>query len=419
MSTSIEETAAITAETERSRPRRPRRPLVCNVARTLRPRRGSRARGHPSQESAQGREESQRCQGGRGCPRRQQNRRDPRFAEASGRGDGQGVDGSHGLAAAFRPRLLVRDRREEDGSDGRFRQGRRRRAHLFGRSRRPPIPFHTRRRIRFWRRFSFHHRCPFLGARPQRRFGGATWPVWNSRCHDLLVRAYELNRHHFRRTRRYRDQFQLQSLDPAKDLYHESSLMHLGGCAVPPTSRTGQVAVPGYPDCRRAAPLRWPRSRGGSARFILLPRACCAISSNVRPSPSSVALVAQVCSVDHHIHVLRIKFDAVADRSVTPPRQRCAAAQEWIIDELAAPVVVEDRPPHQIHGLLRRMIKFFLFRAAHDEFRRRRRPDGRVLAGLAVPGRVLLPDEPAGLVLEPIERSRQDRPPLSQMICWW
>src|SRR5205814_764834 len=46
------------------------------------------------------------------------------------------------------------------------------------------------------------------------------------------------------------------------------------------------------------------------------------------------------------------------------------------------------------------------------ELRRRRVPDGRVLAGLPEPGRVLLPDVPAGLVLMPVVRPREHRPAL-------
>ena len=45
-------------------------------------------------------------------------------------------------------------------------------------------------------------------------------------------------------------------------------------------------------------------------------------------------------------------------------------------------------------------------------FGRRRVPDRRVLAGLAEPGRVLLPHVPAGLMLKPVVRPREDRPAL-------
>ena len=45
-------------------------------------------------------------------------------------------------------------------------------------------------------------------------------------------------------------------------------------------------------------------------------------------------------------------------------------------------------------------------------FGRWRIPDRGVLAGLAEPGRVLLPDVPAGLMLIPVVRPREDRPAL-------
>src|SRR5215469_15747988 len=58
------------------------------------------------------------------------------------------------------------------------------------------------------------------------------------------------------------------------------------------------------------------------------------------------------------------------------------------------------------------MIVFLLVRTAHDELGRGRCPNRGVLAGLAVPGGVLLADEPAGLVLEPVQRPSQDGSPL-------
>src|SRR5205085_836913 len=69
-----------------------------------------------------------------------------------------------------------------------------------------------------------------------------------------------------------------------------------------------------------------------------------------------------------------------------------------------------DRAPHQLDRLLRGMVEFFLFRSAHYEFWRRRIPNGRVFAGLPEPRSVLLPDIPAGLVLEPVVRPREHGP---------
>src|SRR5579864_5762554 len=54
------------------------------------------------------------------------------------------------------------------------------------------------------------------------------------------------------------------------------------------------------------------------------------------------------------------------------------------------------------------MVKLLLVRAAHDELGRWRVPNRRILAGFAEPGCVLLSDIPAGLMLEPVVRSRED-----------
>jgi len=79
-----------------------------------------------------------------------------------------------------------------------------------------------------------------------------------------------------------------------------------------------------------------------------------------------------------------------------------STSQKRLIDQLANFRVVQDRAPLQFHWLLRRVVELVLVGAAHDELGRRRRPNPGVLAGLAIPGLVLLPDKPARLVLEPI-----------------
>src|SRR5580700_6232859 len=54
------------------------------------------------------------------------------------------------------------------------------------------------------------------------------------------------------------------------------------------------------------------------------------------------------------------------------------------------------------------MVPLLLIATARDEFRTRRVPNRRVLAGLAEPWRIFLSYEPARLMLEPVQRSRQD-----------
>src|SRR5436853_1970174 len=71
-------------------------------------------------------------------------------------------------------------------------------------------------------------------------------------------------------------------------------------------------------------------------------------------------------------------------------RQRRATAQKWLIYQFPKLSVVQNRPPHQFHWFLRRMIELLLVRPAHDELGRWRSPDGRVLSRLSVPPSVFL-----------------------------
>jgi hypothetical protein len=91
--------------------------------------------GQPGQESAQGREESHRR------PRRQQDRQGPRPAQAAGWRHSQGADEGYRLAAAFGPRVLVRDRRQEDGVGRDFHQRRGWGAQLLRQSLKLPRPY--------------------------------------------------------------------------------------------------------------------------------------------------------------------------------------------------------------------------------------------------------------------------------------
>ena len=88
-----------------------------------------------------------------------------------------------------------------------------------------------------------------------------------------------------------------------------------------------------------------------------------AICSNVRPSPSSVASLPLqfLPALDDDVNVLRIELDAVADAlGEFGGGQRGAAAQERLVHQLAPLGVVQDRAPHQIDRLLRRVIELLL-----------------------------------------------------------
>src|SRR5674476_1486522 len=58
------------------------------------------------------------------------------------------------------------------------------------------------------------------------------------------------------------------------------------------------------------------------------------------------------------------------------------------------------------------MVEFILRRSSHNEFRRRRFPDRGVFAGLPIPGGVLFPYEPTGLMREPVGCPGKHSPPL-------
>src|SRR5262249_20404202 len=105
------------------------------------------------------------------------------------------------------------------------------------------------------------------------------------------------------------------------------------------------------------------------------------------------------------VAVLRILLDSVANPlSRLGGRESRSAADERVINQFAAPGVVQDRAPHQLDRLLRRVVEFFFVGATHDELRGGRIPDRRVLASLAEPRRVFLSDVPAGLMLKPVVR---------------
>jgi len=66
-------------------------------------------------------------------------------------------------------------------------------------------------------------------------------------------------------------------------------------------------------------------------------------------------------TLDDDVDVLRIEFDPIAD-SFRQFRgcERGAATEEWIVNQFTTPEVVQDRAPHEIHGLLCRMIELVL-----------------------------------------------------------
>src|SRR5688572_22693517 len=118
-------------------------------------------------------------------------------------------------------------------------------------------------------------------------------------------------------------------------------------------------------------------------------------------------------ALNHHVYVSRVELQAVADSTGRlGRRERCPAAEERLIDQLTGLGVVQNRSAHQLNRLLCWMIELLFIRATHDELRRWRTPDCRVLAWLPEPRCVFLSHIPAGLMLEPIVRSCEHCPAL-------
>src|SRR4051812_14685935 len=72
-----------------------------------------------------------------------------------------------------------------------------------------------------------------------------------------------------------------------------------------------------------------------------------------------------------------------ADRFCSHDRR--PAAGEGLIHVLARLGMVENRPAHERHRFLCRVVELFFIRAAHDELRRWREPDRGVLTGFTKP----------------------------------
>jgi hypothetical protein len=116
-------------------------------------------------------------------------------------------------------------------------------------------------------------------------------------------------------------------------------------------------------------------------------------------------------ALDDDVAVFWVELDAVTKALIQfRCGERRSTSKERVIHGLSPPKVIRYRAPHQFDGLLGRMIILRFIRATHYEFRAWGIPDGRVLARLAKPRRIFLADEPAGLMLEPIQCPREHGP---------
>src|SRR5690242_3857078 len=91
-------------------------------------------------------------------------------------------------------------------------------------------------------------------------------------------------------------------------------------------------------------------------------------------------------ALDDAIHVLRIQLDTVAG---TPAHFRGdeggSRAEERVVDDRATLGVIQNGLAHKLDRLLRGVVLLIIaqiFRAAHDEFRTLRRPNGSILTSL-------------------------------------
>src|ERR1017187_6281519 len=197
----------------------------------------------------------------------------------------------------------------------------------------------------------------------------------------------------------------LRSKPPCLITLTARGVASLRSTAVPPTSTPTPDAFPANRDGLPGSGFPRRQSSRGSGRLMRPPRGALRRSAQTRGRrpPARHPLP----TFHNHIHVLWIQLDAVAD-SFCDFRgcQGRSRSQEGLVNRLATLRVVQQRTAHQLDRLLCRMVKFLFVRAAHYEFGRGASPDRRVLPGLAEPGRVLFPDVPARLVLEPIMSAR-------------
>src|ERR1019366_1851444 len=138
---------------------------------------------------------------------------------------------------------------------------------------------------------------------------------------------------------------------------------------------------------------------------------CCRHLSEASPIAFENRLAARqrLPASDHDVNIAGIQFHSTADPIRLFRCHECgAAAEKRLVHEFAPPGVVQNRTPHQLHRLLGRMIELLLLGTAHHELGGWGTPDGRVLAGFAIPGSVLPSHVPAGLMLKPVMGPRQD-----------
>ena len=268
----------------------------------------------------------------RWAARRQQDRPGGRDAAAQGRRHAGGDHGPDGLAEAHRPR--VHGRRDEEGRvHRRVLQVREGRAHL------PDQPVAP---------------APSLLARPASAAAGfsASGPELprHVRRHCSLGRHAQSGAARANVGQTWRNGG--QPLARLQQPQFRRPVRPAPGTALP------------RPDAQRGVALRCPRSPGGSERFTaatfrrssrdLLERSAVAVERGFLARQRLPAL-------DHDVHVLRIQLDSAADAlGEFRGRQRRAAAQERLVHQFAALGVVQDRAPHQLDRLLRRVIELLL-----------------------------------------------------------
>ena len=125
--------------------------------RTQAPRRAGEGRG--GQEGDPHAENAQICAPGQRRPSGQQDGEDPRSAEAARRSQPESDHEGHRMAGALGAGLYLGHAGREDGPEGRFRQNRRRGAHLLHQCLNQSKPVSVRRRIPLRRLFLSGHSC--------------------------------------------------------------------------------------------------------------------------------------------------------------------------------------------------------------------------------------------------------------------
>src|SRR4051794_15921821 len=92
------------------------------------------------------------------------------------------------------------------------------------------------------------------------------------------------------------------------------------------------------------------------------------LESSAIPVQRGLSAAQGLPALHDYVHVFRIQFHTAADAlGQFGGGQSGAAPQEGLVYQLTALDVIQDRAPHEVHGLLSGVVILLLIRSAHDE----------------------------------------------------